>query len=154
MEKVPEAHRIRARTAIHHEHVGHSGSVVRSNYCRLTGDQVSAGEQAFRVHLKLHSFPDKSSRLDQRPTCSMPLFFAQRARQTDECPLVRSASHLSITHSICSLDDSKLYFLNTILVTAPCFKTLTPILTEENSIPWHWIPKETAFRLIVSDKMR
>ncbi|EGT39669.1 hypothetical protein CAEBREN_31963 [Caenorhabditis brenneri] len=48
------------------------------------------------------------------------------------------------------LDDSKLYFINTILVTAPCFKTLTPILTPENAIPWHWIPKDTAFRLIGS----
>ncbi|UMM13208.1 hypothetical protein L5515_001602 [Caenorhabditis briggsae] len=48
------------------------------------------------------------------------------------------------------LDDSKLFFINTILATAPCFKTLTPVLTPENSIPWHRIPKDTAYRLIGS----
>ncbi|CAI5439861.1 unnamed protein product [Caenorhabditis angaria] len=48
------------------------------------------------------------------------------------------------------LDDTKYYFLNGIIVTAECFKAMTPFLKEHTSIPWHKIPKETRFRLIGS----
>ncbi|PAV81032.1 hypothetical protein WR25_01984 [Diploscapter pachys] len=45
-------------------------------------------------------------------------------------------------------DDLRHYFLNSVMITGPCFASPTENLTPENEVPWERIPKDAKFRLV------
>ncbi|CAD6184892.1 unnamed protein product [Caenorhabditis auriculariae] len=48
------------------------------------------------------------------------------------------------------VDDTRWYFLNNVLATHLCHRTLTDNITDEAETPWEKVPKDCAFRLVGS----